>query len=429
MFRNDDPTAGSSLPAIGPAGTPGFFNSGNPAIGQPPTRLIRDWFNIVTEELIALTTMAGVTPNKVNLTQLTQSILAMSVIQDTGTVNSLVANTRVPITGLTAGTRILVVPAFTTTGPATANWSGNGAIPIVRPDASPLELGDIVQGQLIDLVYWGGSWLLLNPWRPPQVTQAISYWVDAATGNDNNSGTQAQPWLTLQHVDTALRRLNLGSNAVSVNCNGAFVGPGGTPTLSVEGPYLGGKGRGSVNFVFTTGSSITGNAATAIRATESAAFTLTGPVTLTATGGGDALAAIDGASIWFAGGPIFGAIPGGGSHVHADSGAAIYNSGGSYTIGGGAASHVLGTRGGNIKLAALGSALTVTLTGTPAFGIFANCGDAHMDILSNLITFSGAATGQRYLVSANGVIDTNNGVATYLPGSLAGAAVSGGQYI
>lgn len=94
-----------------------------------------------------------------------------------------------------------------------------------------------------------------------------------------------------------------------------------------------------------------------------------------------------------------------------------------YSISGGAAVHMI-TVNGTIRI----QAKTITLTGTPAF---ANCFAAAEYtgvILANGNTYVGAATGSRYACSANGVLYTG-GVATYLPGSIAGTVVTGAQYV
>jgi hypothetical protein len=71
---------------------------------------------------------------------------------------------------------------------------------------------------------------------------------------------------------------------------------------------------------------------------------------------------------------------------------------------------------------------TITITGTPAFtGEFALARRVAA-IQCNGNTFSGSATGVRYLADNNGVIFTNGGGATYLPGDSAGSTASGGQY-
>jgi hypothetical protein len=41
----------------------------------------------------------------------------------------------------------------------------------------------------------------------------------------------------------------------------------------------------------------------------------------------------------------------------------------------------------------------------------------------------GTATGQRYSITGNSIINTNGAATTYLPGGTAGATATGGQYL
>ncbi|GAA4108338.1 DUF2793 domain-containing protein [Aminobacter aganoensis] len=104
-----------------------------------------------------------------------------------------------------------------------------------------------------------------------------------------------------------------------------------------------------------------------------------------------------------------------------NNGAAI--AAGNYSISGASPMHWSAQSGGIINT----DGRTVTLSGTPAFATaFAGC--RHGTIACAGMAFSGSATGQRYSAALNGVIDTAGGGATYLPGSVAGAAATGGQY-
>lgn len=96
---------------------------------------------------------------------------------------------------------------------------------------------------------------------------------------------------------------------------------------------------------------------------------------------------------------------------------------GNYTISGGAVLHYQANLGGLINC----SGFTVTLTGTPAFGAFADSEGAS-NVFSSALSFSGSATGQRYFAALNGVINTNGGGPNYFPGNSAGATATGGQY-
>lgn len=112
-------------------------------------------------------------------------------------------------------------------------------------------------------------------------------------------------------------------------------------------------------------------------------------------------------------------------HIYLQNGASLNCEVKSYTISGNAYIHWLGQ--GHASLAAY--AANITLSGTPAFsGKFAGA-----DYLSHFsvagITFTGSATGKRYEVNGNSVLDTNGGGAAYLPGNSAGSTATGGQYI
>jgi hypothetical protein len=102
---------------------------------------------------------------------------------------------------------------------------------------------------------------------------------------------------------------------------------------------------------------------------------------------------------------------------------AIITATGNYSITGGAVRHSLVSYGGILNL----SGRTVTLTGTPAFTIYAEAQTLGAMNLGSM-TFSGSATGQRYNASVNGIINTGGGGATYLPGNAAGAVATQGLY-
>lgn len=98
-----------------------------------------------------------------------------------------------------------------------------------------------------------------------------------------------------------------------------------------------------------------------------------------------------------------------------------------YTISGGAAYHRRIENGSYFTIA---SGLTVTLSGTPAFnGSFVYALRSSI-IVDFGVTYSGAATGKRYIVSSLSLIDTNGGGASYFPGDTAGdSPTTGAQYV
>ncbi|WAX96638.1 hypothetical protein N7E70_007190 [Aminobacter sp. NyZ550] len=134
-----------------------------------------------------------------------------------------------------------------------------------------------------------------------------------------------------------------------------------------------------------------------------------------------------GACLYARGGTIcfanirFGASTGG--HIEANINGEIYNSG-NYSIVGGAVSHLHAPASGNIAI----TSATVTLTGTPAFSAyFAGAAAGVISIAS--VTYSGSATGTRYLSHKGALIDTGTGNASFLPGNAAGSVATNGQYL
>ncbi len=98
---------------------------------------------------------------------------------------------------------------------------------------------------------------------------------------------------------------------------------------------------------------------------------------------------------------------------------------GNYTISGGAGRHfMVETRG----FLGTNSTITVTVSGTPAFSQqFAFATEMAL-IRHTAATFSGSATGTRYSVALNSLIQTSGGGANYFPGDGAGSAATEGLY-
>ena len=249
-----------------------------------------------------------------------------------------------------------------------------------------------------------------------------TYYV-SPTGNDSTgNGTVGAQWLTIQHAINYINNVDLNGFTATIQ-----LADGTYSAFSVTSSWVGGNisnviinGNNSTpsNVVITSGSGATGLAqffgcGFAIQNLE-----LTN--TTASIGSSSCLSATDGAEIYFSN-IIFGACTG--SHIAPNNGALI-RCNGNYSITGSSDTHVNHTING--IFICIGN--TVTLTGTPAFGTaFVKNLGASAEIVST--TFSGSATGKRYDVSGNGLINTAGGGATYLPGSVTGTTATGGQYI
>jgi hypothetical protein len=76
------------------------------------------------------------------------------------------------------------------------------------------------------------------------------------------------------------------------------------------------------------------------------------------------------------------------------------------------------------------NARTVTISGTPAFTNFVDCGSLGL-VYDSSNTWGGSvnASTTRFSVTGNGVIQTFGAGGTYYPGGVSGTSANGGQYV
>jgi len=77
MYRIDDATAATSLPAPEAAGTEGYFTEGNPATGTPATKIRGSWLNMLQEELCSILAAAGIARSKASYNQVNSALQKM----------------------------------------------------------------------------------------------------------------------------------------------------------------------------------------------------------------------------------------------------------------------------------------------------------------------------------------------------------------
>jgi hypothetical protein len=122
---------------------------------------------------------------------------------------------------------------------------------------------------------------------------------------------------------------------------------------------------------------------------------------------------------------VFGATHLGQMHAETGGSVAVF---GDYSITGGAPAHIEAVLGGRIIY--FESPHTVTLIGTPHFSTaFVSLDQGSVAYVHHaFVTFHGAATGARYLIKGNSVLETEGGGPSFLPGDTPGTLLTGGQY-
>jgi hypothetical protein len=362
------------------------------------------------------------------------SLFAAATESVTGTNHTYAAadNNQLVLRSNSGTTMIDTLPG-TSPGVLAKGWSAT----IVNNDSSALYL--LTVGSGANFNGSSSSSIVLGPGQRATIfSDGTNYWAKEApgrirmaantsffvstTGSDSaNTGlTAASPFATIQHaLNYIANNVDLAGLIATIQLADGTYSAG----VLMTQPFVGG---GPANVV------INGNSVTPTNVVLS-----TSGVCLQATGSGVGFSVQNlkmtssaahciliqfAATILCGAGLVFGTATSG-FHITSNTNGQIFIQN-SYAITGGAQAHIF------TQLSASSyesSGITVTLTGTPAFSVaFAEVIDG--SLIAQGVTFSGSATGVRYLASLNGTINTNGGGANYFPGNSAGSTASGGQY-
>lgn len=278
----------------------------------------------------------------------------------------------------------------------------------------------LVPGASVQVVSDGTNWNVVRGSGGREVLTAARTYYVRTDGSDSNTGladTAAGAFLTIQAAINAVALLDFNAKVVTIQVR---TGTYAAITLKAN------TGQALVSDFIIQGDTTT----------PSNVVISSSGVCVTATGSG-VLAQFKGIKITSSGSYGFNCTAGatiqyetmdfgtcGFDHILCQTGAHITASG-NYSITAGAGRHLNTIAGGIIRVLSR----TLTITGTPAFSTaFAEASELGiMRLVSN--TYSGSATGPRYSVTGNSVIQTFGAGATALPGNSAGSTATGGQYL
>jgi len=254
-----------------------------------------------------------------------------------------------------------------------------------------------------------------------RLTANRTYYVrtDGSDSNDGLANTAGRAFLTLQAAVNAYLALDLNGFAVTISvADGIY-----TSGASIVGQPVGGSSTSPLTIQGNTSTPgnciISTTSANCIKADNGARVVVNG-LELRTTTSGRGLLSTNGSYIVWGTAMNFGACAT--YHMEATNLGILISLGG-YTINGGSVAHQHCTTGGYILV----QSGTVTITGTPAFSAyFIGVNGAYVQYAST-VTFSGSATGPRYLCHNNATIYTGNVFSpTFFPGSTAGVIKGGG---
>jgi hypothetical protein len=256
-----------------------------------------------------------------------------------------------------------------------------------------------------------------------QLIANTSFYV-TPTGNDSTgTGTSGAPWATIQHAFNVLAgSYDLAGFVAKIKLNATGTYAGATQSV----PWVGG---GSANVVVEGDTATPSNTlisdSVVCLAAEGTGCGFTYQYLKTTSTGNFGINGGDGASLIQGPGVIHGACTSG-NQIGLNRNATLVKNA-TDNIAAGAVAHLYIHDNASLEYS---PSVVTTLTGTPAFsGAFAIVQDNASLFLDTGSSFSGAATGTRYSLSTNGVINTGGGGASFIPGSVSGTSASGGQYV
>ncbi|AZO48055.1 hypothetical protein [Mesorhizobium sp. M4B.F.Ca.ET.058.02.1.1] len=279
-----------------------------------------------------------------------------------------------------------------------------------------------LQKQVSDLSTSVSTLLALT--RREVLTAARTYYV-RTDGNDANNGlanTSGGAFLTIQKALDVVAGLDANGFNITVQvADGTYTGAIAFPR--VEGAkssacVLRGNVATPANCVIST----TGQFIAVLARNQGDAWKIEGFKVQTTTSG-HGIYADGNDSYLYVGVMEYGPVAAGFTQLNAAYQSRIWVQGNA-TISGGGATHVGAQNGGMVIFA---SGLAMTVSGTPAFTSFANATMAGQ--ISSPITWTGAATGTRYIVNSSSIINTGGGGANVFPGDVAGTTATQGQYL
>ena len=307
-------------------------------------------------------------------------------------------------------------PTHVDTAAGVRRWYQNGLVPDAQDfNAIIAAMREVQDGAGIADAEGDDTLLLqaIQALTMPKLSGNTTFYVrsDGSDSNDGSANTAGAAWLTIQKAINVLGGYNLNGYTATVQvADGTYTG-----AVSVTRPFV----NGLVVLVgnTTTPANCHLNVAGSCLSITRAQFEVKG-FKLTASAG--SCIAVVSALVDITGAMDYGAATG--SHISSVRSSAV-TIGANYTISGGAAQHYNVV---NNSVVNLNATLTVTLSGTPAFStafcLLSNAG--RLGLATYLTTFSGAATGIKYIIESNCEIQTTSGydVQDQLPGSIQGVA-------
>ncbi|KAB2768631.1 phage tail-collar fiber domain-containing protein [Brucella anthropi] len=337
-----------------------------------------------------------------------------------GTANAISATLTPAPESVAAGMVIALKIASSNTGAVTLALNGTAARGVTNSSGGSLKAGALRAGQMATMVFNGSSWSLIgvNAAEIPEVVTTMTMYV-RPDGNDNNDGrtnTAAGAKLTVAGAIAAFDTVFVSGGAAIIK-------------LGIPGSYAIGTNIGLANGM------ILGDAADkesyilqSMSTTPSAVLGVVGGrlsvVGVTLRSVHAAIAGLStslGAIVSLSNVALNPGVALTSSHIVSAPGCTVTVAEMSYS---GTAASCFAASGGSITLSGAQNFNNCVFT-----SMNAGASAAGQIQVSGAFSVTGTATGPRYSVSTNGVINTRGSGANFFPGTTAGVTSTGGQYV
>ncbi|WP_448786344.1 phage tail-collar fiber domain-containing protein [Brucella intermedia] len=334
-----------------------------------------------------------------------------------GTANALTATLSPMPAANVAGMVIRLRISLTNTASATLDV-GPGALPIRTMKGNPLSRGDLPAGAVVELICTGTVWMLAGiSYSEVPVIEAPALWV-RTDGNDSNDGTQNTSASALATIAAALTRMQrytlITAGQIRLGNVGTYAAPGsvglaGTVRIIGDSSNKEGYIIQGIGGATSLGCSRGVLQLEGVRVRSSASGTY---IAVAASGG--RITATD--TIF-----EFNSVVGTDAVVAANQG--FVELGAGCLLRGSMGRALVASANGVIAISG-----PITSDGVTVSGVFGYATSGGGISVGTSGTVTGTATGARYSVTMNGVINTLAGGPNFFPGTTAGSTATGGQY-
>jgi hypothetical protein len=404
------------------------YINGNPSTGTmgsiPPAASIE----FPQREIVNTIADAGLTGTNADLHQLAKAIQTgrLNYGPDLGSLSDFHLQFSPPLLAYVDGMIVRFRALRDAPGPCTLRIDALAQKPMVKRGGAAIQAYDFAASDMIEAIYdsTNNRFMLIGLSAVSLLRASLDYYVNFASGDDNTKDglSAANPFKTIAKAINMALSFNQNGFSVNIHC------ADGSSTDRVYCPPINGTGR--INIY----GNVSNPSACAIFSSSGSCFLVAGPeyyISGFYLSAPNPLAGDATCGIWSAGGGVAwcGALRFS-TCANACLGASrgTIEGVGPFTVNSSSSAFITSDSGDCMMQDPGRPALTLEATGAN-FSVGFACASNGGVTRAVFSSISGVATGPKYQAVGNGVVNTSGQSTSFLPGNIAGATASGGQYV